>query len=69
MACARREITGWCNHYQCPFTAETSHGDECVELIKDSDRTFCEVGDGCLEKCPYSFGSELQEYVTELFRG
>lgn len=51
VACARRERTGYCNHSQCPYTNETDY--ECVEIIEGC----CEAGDGCLEKCHYSFES------------
>lgn len=59
MACQRKERTGSCEHHQCPFSTETTHGYECIDLfaeeINDKQVTFCEVGDNCLEKCPYSW--------------
>lgn len=51
MACQTRERTGSCNHSQCLFSNETDHGYECVDIRSG----FCEVGEGCLEKCSYSW--------------
>lgn len=63
MACDRRIAIGTCDHYQCPYKDQTTHGYECVDVIEE----FCECGDGCIEECPYSFAPEFQEYVTQLF--
>jgi hypothetical protein len=51
MSCARRERTGTCSHYQCPFRQATSHGYACVDVVDH----YCEVGEGCLADCPYSW--------------
>ena len=51
MACSLREQTGRCSHYQCQFSTKTEHGFECIELAGG----FCECGEGCLKKCPYSW--------------
>lgn len=56
MACQRRENTGSCSHHQCEFSKETEHGYECVDIISGYGVDFCEVGDSCLSKCPYSYG-------------
>lgn len=69
MACIRRENTGSCEHYQCPFKDETPHGYECVDLLFGTIVSFCEVGENCLEKCPYSFvkdsGSDVEKSAIE----
>lgn len=60
MACPRRERTGHCNHFQCPFPSETAHHYNCVDILNanaefDLYNGICEVGENCLSKCPYSF--------------
>lgn len=49
MACERRERTGSCGHYQCPFEAESGY--QCVDVIAG----FCEIGEGCVQRCPYAW--------------
>jgi hypothetical protein len=64
MACIRLQRTGSCSHYQCPFSDETLHGYECVDLLRSKDgRLVCEVGCECLEKCPY-FVPKVHELAT-----
>ena len=53
MACQRRERTGICGHPQCPYPTETTHGYGCVNI--NFATSLCEVGEGCLAKCSYSF--------------
>ncbi|MFA5376403.1 MAG: hypothetical protein WC455_11720 [Dehalococcoidia bacterium] len=48
MACAKRERTGSCGHYQCPFPAVSGY--ECVDIFCG----YCEVGEGCVDKCEWS---------------
>jgi hypothetical protein len=55
MGCITREKYGTCNHAQCPFPQETPHGYECIDIEAYKGELFCEVGEGCLEKCPYSW--------------
>lgn len=64
MACIKKENTGYCSHAQCPFSHATSHGYECIDIDLYEGELFCEIGDGCLEECTYSFrddGSERWE--------
>ncbi len=49
MACYGRQKTGSCDHTQCPFSDESGY--ECVEVVGG----MCEVGDGCVRACPYSW--------------
>ena len=42
MACEKRERTGSCSHYQCPYADDTPHGYECVEIFP---------GEGCEASC------------------
>lgn len=63
MACDQRRSLGYCPHYQCPYKDETEHGYECVEVVD----IYCECGDGCLEKCEYSFPPEKMDEVTKIF--
>ena len=74
MTCERREATGYCDHYQCPFKDETEHGYQCVDVVEgiflfldEKNKGICECGDGCLEKCKYSFDPEVQVEVTKIF--
>lgn len=53
--CERKDKTGSCGCYQCPFSDVTSHGRECVDLASDDTRQYCEVGLNCLPVCPHSF--------------
>lgn len=55
MACQHKINNGWCNHFQCPFPKETEHGYECVDLFTNDGISICEVGEGCLTKCPHSW--------------
>ena len=69
MACARRQKTGSCSHYQCPYLDETGHGYDCVELILEK---YCEVGEGCLSKCEHSWPIgerpvELKAWMSEIY--
>jgi hypothetical protein len=57
LACQTRERTGRCTHAQCPHSTETAHGYECIDIVNG----FCEVGDGCLPKCQYSWQPTDQE--------
>lgn len=52
MACEKRETTGSCGHYQCPYPEENgTFGITCVEVIED----FCELGSGCFPGCEFSW--------------
>lgn len=64
MACYKRERTGDCSHYQCPFSSETKHGYECVDVLHYEGIDFCEEGQDCIEKCPYSFAKESERGKT-----
>lgn len=59
MGCQKKERGEPCGHHQCPFSSETSHGYECVDIlfsiVDGSNHAFCEAGEGCLSKCTYSF--------------
>lgn len=55
MACVTKEKTGWCSHFQCPYPAENPEGVECIDVDYFEGFSFCEIGQGCLEKCPYSW--------------
>ena len=61
MACRQREKLGYCSHFQCPYSSETEHGYECVELVK----SFCEVGEDCIPKCPHSWSSQDVQRSSE----
>ena len=39
----------------CPYSRETDHGYECVEFLLGK---YCEVGDGCLPECEFSWPAE-----------
>jgi hypothetical protein len=58
MACIRREKTGSCNHHQCGFSIITSHGYECVDIVYDGNRGYCEVGEDCISNCPFSWKTD-----------
>lgn len=49
MACIRKENTGKCYHFQCEYSAES--GVECVDIVQG----FCEIGDGCVPECFFSW--------------
>lgn len=66
MACSRREKYNYCGHHQCPYPLETETGNECVDIINDDDRGYCELGYDCLEKCRYSWGNKEKETIKEL---
>lgn len=51
MSCEKKNRTGSCSHFQCPFPALTHHGYECVGIFEG----FCEVGAGCLKQCTFSY--------------
>ena len=42
MGCIKRENTGTCNHFQCPYTEDS--GFECVDLLDFG--TICENSGG-----------------------
>lgn len=70
MSCAKRQATGHCRHFQCPYASQTDHGYECVELISGPTSQICEVGEGCVEECPFSFkpdDAEAAEVVRIAF--
>jgi len=58
MACERRNQTGSCSHFQCPFEAESAFG--CVEVVAG----YCEIGAGCVDRCPHSWKTS-DEKTTE----
>lgn len=64
MACRLRERTGVCLHHQCEFSDQTEHGYECVDVVG----AWCEVGDGCLEECPYSWPESDTEITNKAVR-
>jgi hypothetical protein len=55
MACPKKESTGSCGHYQCPYSDKTAHGYECVDILTTDIGAFCEVGEGCYSECQFSF--------------
>jgi len=57
MACEKRQRTGSCMHFQCPFSELTTHGYECVEVVDG----YCEVGDGCYPGCNFSWDEDDDE--------
>lgn len=61
MACVRKEITGFCSHFQCPYPEVSGY--ECVDLIKGK---YCEVGDNCPARCSYTFPANMIEEVISL---
>lgn len=72
MACNKREETGRCPHYQCPFSEMTKHGYECVDVftseVNGAPVSFCEIGEGCLTECPLSWkkgDNSAQEKAAE----
>ena len=52
MACYQKEKTGSCCHRQCPYPNDSGY--ECVDIAEG----FCEVGDGCVSLCPFSWKKE-----------
>lgn len=62
MGCYRRETKGDCNHSQCPHPDATVHGYECIDIVADDKRFYCEVGDGCFAGCAYSFRPDSNEH-------
>lgn len=66
MACERRKRTGRCSHYQCPYSDETDHGYECVEIMGD----FCEAGENCIAECNYSYkaGTEQAKLAEQQYK-
>jgi hypothetical protein len=68
MACEPRQRTGTCNHSQCPYPDETTHGYNCVDIEpktrhypKEAPDPACEVGENCLPRCSYSWQTEPKE--------
>jgi len=55
MACEKRNKTGICGHGQCPFPDENPEGVQCIDIDHFQGHTFCEIGEGCLDKCPHSW--------------
>ena len=53
MGCNQREKTGNCGHPICPHKDKSGY--ECVELAHLEGNTYCEVGEGCIEQCSYSW--------------
>jgi len=61
MACDKRKETGHCGHYQCPYPGYTAHGYECVDIFGKQ----CEIGDGCLSFCEFSYTMTAWDYIRE----
>lgn len=61
MSCNHREKNGVCSHYQCPYSKDTGY--DCVDVFGD----FCEVGDGCLEACSYSWPQDRKKDAVAAF--
>ena len=59
MACIKREQYGHCAHTQCPFPDES--GVECVDVVKN----FCEIGDGCITACQWSWDPNDTEKTAQ----
>lgn len=59
MACTRKQNTGHCSHFQCPYSSETTHGYECVDIITENVNGIlvglCEVGEDCLSICQHAW--------------
>lgn len=49
MACERKKQQGHCNHFQCQYPEASGY--ECVDIMGD----YCEVGEGCINDCKFSF--------------
>jgi len=41
-------------HHNCEFSGCTEHGYKIVEVIEK----YCEIGQGCYEKCPFSWKAD-----------
>jgi hypothetical protein len=67
VSCPKREKTGSCGHYRCQYTTETDHGFECVDVVFDAERGYCEVGLGCVERCGYSFSPAVEPTARAVF--
>jgi hypothetical protein len=59
MSCERRNNTGKCVHFQCPFA--NLSGYECVELASQNGKLYCEIGNGCVPECEYSYPDGTEE--------
>lgn len=55
MACLKNQEEGHCSHFKCEFADQTQHGYECVDILYGTSVPFCEVGENCISKCPYSW--------------
>jgi hypothetical protein len=55
MPCIKRSETGHCDHHQCPFPEHTAKGYKCVDIFAGNGFLFCEIGENCYPKCPYSW--------------
>jgi hypothetical protein len=74
MACTKKQNTGSCSHYQCPFKDQTEHGYECVDIYTEYVNKwligFCECGEGCISDCSYSWkngDNSLKEQAAKQF--
>lgn len=55
MSCEKRMRTGSCGHQQCPHP--NASGYQCVTIVAG----YCEVGQGCVEKCDFSWKDDDKE--------
>lgn len=51
-------------NHRCEFSDETEHGYEGVDVVG----VWCEVGDGCLRKCPYSWPADDKATTAKAVR-
>lgn len=65
MACVKKENTGHCSHFQCPFSEQMDL--ECVDVMFLDDAGFCEIGLNCIAECPYSYGYEMEAKAQKAF--
>lgn len=64
MACVGRQQSGSCSHFQCPYSTDTQHHYECVDIVKG----FCEAGENCLPKCKHSWQKNDTERSSAAYK-
>ncbi len=61
MSCIRKDRTGSCDHFQCPYSQISGY--ECVDVAG----IYCEVGLNCVKQCAYSFTEDEQKEASKAF--
>jgi hypothetical protein len=69
IVCDARMKNGHCGHFQCEYSDETAHGQQCVNIVLygagngDIDIAVCDMGEYCLKKCLFSWASSKRSTI------